>query len=58
MQHAIRKMTDITPDLNAALKSRNATPVIKHRYSLDQLDEFLKEAYSIVSKLAYALCLR
>lgn len=41
-------MTDITPDINVGLKERNATPVLAHRYSIDRLDEFLKEAYTIV----------
>jgi len=41
-------MTDITPDFNVELKQRNATPVLAHRYSIDRLDEFLKEAYTIV----------
>lgn len=43
-------MTDLTPGFNVILKSRNAPPVIAYRYSIDRLDEFLKEAYSIVSE--------
>lgn len=45
------KMTDITPDFNIGLKAREATPVLAHRYSIDRLDEFLKEAYNIVSSM-------
>jgi hypothetical protein len=41
-------MADITAVFNTALQAHNAPPVTPHRYSLDQLDEFLKEAYSIV----------
>jgi len=41
-------MTDITPVFNDALRAHNAPPVSSHRYSVDRLDEFLKEAYSIV----------
>ena len=44
-------MTDITPALNEVLKAREVPPVTSVRYSIDQLDEFLKEAYSIVSCL-------
>jgi hypothetical protein len=41
-------MADITAVFNTALKVHNAPPVTSHRYSIDRLDEFLKEAYSIV----------
>jgi hypothetical protein len=41
-------MADITAVFNTALKTHNAPPVTSHRYSIDRLDEFLKEAYSIV----------
>ena len=41
-------MTNITPDINAVLRSRGVTPIIAHRYSIDQLDSFLAEAYNIV----------
>lgn len=41
-------MADITAVFNTALKAHNAPPVTSHRYSIDRLDEFLKEAYSIV----------
>jgi syntaxin 18 len=41
-------MADITAVFNTALKAHNATLVTSHRYSIDRLDEFLKEAYNIV----------
>lgn len=44
-------MTDLTPSLNTLLRKLQATPVSRHRYSVDQLDEFLKEAYKIVRHL-------
>lgn len=43
-------MADITPAFNVALQARDAPPVTAHRYSVDRLDEFLKEAYSIVGR--------
>lgn len=45
----IGAMADVTPAFNTALKAHNVPPVTQHTYSKDQLDEFLKEAYSIVS---------
>lgn len=45
-------MADITAHFNAALKLHNAPPVTSHRYSIDRLDEFLKEAYSINARIA------
>lgn len=42
-------MADITPIFNSVLKAHNAPLVTSGRYSIDRLDEFLKEAYSIVS---------
>jgi len=42
-------MTDLSPDVNAVLKAHNAPLVLSHRYSIDNLDGFIKEAYSIVS---------
>ena len=41
-------MTDLTPVFNEALRAHDALPVSSHRYSIDRLDEFLKEAYNIV----------
>ncbi|KEQ75348.1 syntaxin [Aureobasidium namibiae CBS 147.97] len=45
-------MADITAVFNTALKSHNAPPATLHRYSIDRLDEFLKEAYSINARIA------
>ncbi|KAG9944299.1 snare protein syntaxin-like protein 18/UFE1, partial [Aureobasidium melanogenum] len=45
-------MADITAAFNTALKAHNAPPVTSHRYSIDRLDEFLKEAYSINARIA------
>ncbi|KAF1344245.1 hypothetical protein BDV97DRAFT_364154 [Delphinella strobiligena] len=45
-------MTDLSPVFNEALKARNAVPVSSHRYSIDRVDEFLKEAYSINARIA------
>ncbi|TKX24710.1 hypothetical protein C1H76_3320 [Elsinoe australis] len=45
-------MTDITPQVNAVLKSKEVPPITRHRYSIDQLDEFLKEAYRIHTRIA------
>ncbi|KAI4721135.1 snare protein syntaxin-like protein 18/UFE1 [Aureobasidium sp. EXF-10727] len=45
-------MADITAVFNAALKAHDAPPVTSHRYSIDRLDEFLKEAYSINARIA------
>ncbi len=42
-------MTDLTPLFNEALKKHNAPPARKVAPSLQHLDEFLKEAYIIVS---------
>ncbi|GAB7348197.1 hypothetical protein MBLNU459_g6201t1 [Dothideomycetes sp. NU459] len=45
-------MADITPIFSAALQARDAPPVTPGRYSVDRLDEFLKEAYSINNRIA------
>ncbi|PNS14642.1 hypothetical protein CAC42_1664 [Sphaceloma murrayae] len=45
-------MTDVTTHLNALLKGREVPPITQHRYSIDQLDEFLKEAYRIHAGIA------
>jgi hypothetical protein len=42
-------MTDLTPVLNELLKSHDARPTIDPSLSLKTIDEFLKEAYRIVS---------
>lgn len=41
-------MTDLTPLLNEELKRRDASPTIDPSLSLQNIDEFLKEAYRIV----------
>lgn len=41
-------MADLTPVLNELLKSRNAPPTTKQAFTLQNIDEFLKEAYRIV----------
>ncbi|KAF2155023.1 snare protein syntaxin-like protein 18/UFE1 [Myriangium duriaei CBS 260.36] len=45
-------MTDVTPSLNALLRQKQVAPVSRHRYSVDQLDDFLKEAYKINARIA------
>jgi hypothetical protein len=45
-------MTDLTPTLNQLLSAQNA-PLIPSRPSPDTADEFLKEAYRIVSAHAH-----
>ncbi|KAI4824876.1 snare protein syntaxin-like protein 18/UFE1 [Aureobasidium sp. EXF-8845] len=45
-------MANITATFNTALRANNAPPVTSHRYSIDRLDEFLKEAYSINARIA------
>lgn len=42
-------MTDLTPVLNELLKSHDARPTVDPALSLKTIDEFLKEAYRIVS---------
>jgi syntaxin 18 len=42
-------MTDLTPVLNDLLKSHDARPTVDPSLSLKNIDEFLKEAYRIVS---------
>jgi hypothetical protein len=42
-------MTDLTPVLNDLLKSHDARPTVHPSLSLRNIDEFLKEAYRIVS---------
>lgn len=42
-------MTDLTPVLNELLKSQGARPIANPTLSLQNVDEFLKEAYRIVS---------
>jgi hypothetical protein len=42
-------MTDLTPILNERLKSQNSQPTLDPSLALQKIDEFLKEAYRIVS---------
>lgn len=42
-------MTDLTPVLNELLKSHDARPTASPSLTLQNIDEFLKEAYRIVS---------
>lgn len=42
-------MTDLTPVLNELLKSHDARPTVNPSLTLKSIDEFLKEAYRIVS---------
>lgn len=45
-------MSDLTPTVNALLEAKNV-PTIRHvPYSLDDINEFLKEAYQIVRDTA------
>jgi syntaxin 18 len=49
-------MTDLTPILNDLLNSHNARPTSNPSLTLQNIDEFLKEAYRIVSpNAAFAL---
>jgi len=48
VRSSIDVMTDLTPDFNLVLRSKEVPPVIAHRYSIDRLDGFLQEAYNIV----------
>lgn len=41
---------DLTPVFNEALARHNAPPIVSVPYSLDDIEEFLKEAYRIVSR--------
>ncbi|KAH6676272.1 snare-complex protein syntaxin-18 N-terminus-domain-containing protein [Halenospora varia] len=45
-------MTDLTPLLNELLKAHDAKPTTKPSLSLQNIDEFLKEAYRINSHIA------
>lgn len=44
-------MTDLTPVLNELLKGHDARPTADPSLTLQNIDEFLKEAYKIVSLL-------
>ncbi len=43
-------MTDLTPILNELLKTQNSPPTLDPSLALQNIDEFLKEAYRIVSQ--------
>jgi hypothetical protein len=43
---------DITPVFNQVLVKHNAHPVEPHVFRVEDLDEFVKEAYRIVSHVA------
>jgi hypothetical protein len=45
---------DITPVFNQVLVGRNAHPVEPHVFRVEDLDEFVKEAYRIVGHVARA----
>lgn len=44
---------DITPVFNQVLTKHNARPVEQYVFRVEDLDEFLKEAYRIVGHVAY-----
>jgi hypothetical protein len=48
-------MTDLTPILNELLKSYDARPTANPSLTLQNIDEFLKEAYRIVSSVTLNL---
>jgi len=43
-------MTDLTPLLNEMLRHHNARPTAKPSLALQNIDEYLKEAYRIVRR--------
>lgn len=47
----IGTMTDLTPVLNELLKGHDARPTANPTLTLQNIDEFLKEAYRIVSPI-------
>ena len=52
-------MTDLTPSLNELLKSLDSRPTADPTLTLQNIDEFLKEAYRIVrlQALAFSPCI-
>jgi syntaxin 18 len=48
-------MTDLTPLLNELLRSHDAPPTAKPSLTLQNIDEFLKEAYRIVCDIKWSL---
>lgn len=55
-QHNINptRTMDLIPVFNEALRSHNADPVEPYIFRLQDLEEFLKEAYRIVGHVAYS----
>ena len=51
-------MKDLSSDLNELLKARRAQPVDLTPYSLERVNDFLKEAYNIVSLAEETLIMR
>ena len=49
---------DLIPIFNEALRSHNADPVEPYIFRLQDLEEFLKEAYRIVGHVAYSTTLQ
>lgn len=47
---------DITPVLNQVLITHDAAPIEPHVFRVEDLDEFLKEAYRIVGHVACLRC--
>ncbi|KAL1302189.1 hypothetical protein AAFC00_002619 [Neodothiora populina] len=45
-------MTDLAPVFSSVLREHNTPPLTTHHYSIDRLDEFLKEAYNINARIA------
>lgn len=43
---------DLTPVFNQVLSSHNCQPIHRHVFRLENLEEFLKEAYRIVGHVA------
>jgi syntaxin 18 len=50
-------MTDLTPSLNELLKSLDSRPTADPTLTLQNIDEFLKEAYRIVRLQAFSPCI-
>lgn len=46
---------DLTSDLNLILKSHDSPPIRRREFRVNDLDEFLKEAYHIVGHVALRL---
>jgi hypothetical protein len=44
-------MYNLTPRFNELLEGRSASPAGSYKFSIDEVDEFLKEAYRIVGSV-------